>query len=597
MKITAREIPPAPRRWPLFCLAILAVAYLLSVIVPPFQAPDEFDHVKRAYMFSHGQILLKSKNGSPSGGKVDTGLLEYMDRFVPLKGNANRKLSSDESVQASGIHWAHKSSFETPVGTAYYFPVMYAPQALGLALGKATGLTVDHSYRLARFLALAACLGMLFLAFRLYPPPTLVLAILALPMNLFLLSSAALDGLATCTAVLALSSFMRLIEQGRLSRTLLYTLTISIALVAACRANMLPLLLLPFVAWWNVRDRRLLIAASVVTVFVLAWTLFTIKFTVYPPGPRNIDQAGKLLSYLLHPWEFLRIVYATLTNASIVSFYAVSFIGVLGWLDAPFTTPIYYALGSLLIGVFVFSFSLRPLSAHGWIRGLMAVCAVGAVLLTFLALLVQWTVGPATTVDGVQGRYFMIPAMTLVYALFGEAHPISGVMERLRAILATALLALAAYCSTLLLSTRYYMQQAQPEPTLAPVLQPSAPLTEDRPIAIHFNPEQASDPVPLNRIDLRFGTYMTSHPGKAALRLWTNGGEATVLPFELSELVDNAYRKFELDGKRYVRGEIISQGGQGVSLYEVRLGDTVMECMVTYAGGDRVTLTPGCPQP
>jgi hypothetical protein len=227
----------------------------------------------------------------------------------------------------------------------------------------------------------------------------------------------------------------------------------------------------------------------------------------------------------------------------------------------------------------------------------MAVCAVGAVLLTFLALLVQWTVGPATTVDGVQGRYFMIPAMTLVYALFGEAHPISGVMERLRAILATALLALAAYCSTLLLSTRYYMQQAQPEPTLAPVLQPSAPLTEGRPIAIHFNPEQASDPVPLNRIDLRFGTYMTSHPGKAALRLWTNGGEATVLPFELSELVDNAYRKFELDGKRYVRGEIISQGGQGVSLYEVRLGDTVMDCMVTYAGGDRVTLTPGCPQP
>lgn len=599
MKLTTLQIPQAPNRWASFCLALLIAGFVLMAIVPPFQAPDEYDHVKRAYLLSQGQLLLHSVDGSSSGGQIDTGLLSYMDHFTPLKGNAGRKLSSDEAIDAGGIHWTNVSSFQSPVGTAYYFPALYLPQAIGLGIGKALDLSVGQSYRLSRFLAISTCLILLICAFRIYPPPLFVLAVLALPMNVFLMSAAALDGLATCMAILAISAFMRLIADGpRVSSKVIYVLGISIALVSACRANLLPMLLFPFVAWWLVRRRPVLIGAIAIMSLVLAWTMYTVKFTVYPPGPRHIDHAGRLIGYITHPFEFLGIVYTTLTTPSIVNFYFVSFIGVLGWLDAPFPATFYYSMAALLALMGILSLNRRVITTHPGYRALIGVCALGAVLMTFLALLVQWTVGPATTVDGVQGRYFVIPVLMCAYALFGDDKAEAGITEKIRLGVLIMIFALTIYGSSLLMATRYYMPATQPDPDVVVTLHPSQVLTHDRPIPVRFSAAQTSSPAEIAEISLRFGTYMSSHPGHAALRLWTNDGQKITVSFQLPELVDNAYRSFKLDGKRYVGGEIVSEGGQGVSIYEAQVGNlSTSDCVLIRTTDDRSLLTPGCPQP
>ena len=54
-------------------------------------------------------------------------------------------------------------------------------------------------------------------------------------------------------------------------------------------------------------------------------------------------------------------------------------------------------------------------------RAALLLSSIGAVATIFLAMLVTWTPHPALYIDGVQGRYFLIPALLIAYALSGQA--------------------------------------------------------------------------------------------------------------------------------------------------------------------------------
>lgn len=597
MRVSAREIPAAPMLWSLFLLAAFSVSWVLTALVPSFQAPDEYDHIKRAYMLSQGQLLLHSVSGSPSGGDVDSGLVAYMDHFVPLKGQFARKISTAELLDAKGVRWSHTTVFQTPTGTAYYFPLMYAPQAIGLAAGRVLDLSVDNSYQLARVLSWLTCLLLLLLAGRIYTPSAAALALVALPMNLFLFASAVLDPMASAMSFVGIAGFMRY-AHGRAAapRWVFIAMCLSVALVTACRANMLPLLVLPFVSYLFVRDRRNLAWAAVIAVLVLAWTLFTVKATVYPDNGHRVDHAARVASFLTHPGELSRILFNTWTDKGQMSFYGVSFIGVLGWLDAPFSMSFYYLMVALLGGVVLLSLTPRDYETEWLSRGTLVVVALGAVVLTFLALLVQWTAPGAIKVDGVQGRYFMIPAICLVYALTANLRPRRSIAFFASHGLLLGLLLLTTYATTSLLMARYYIV---PQPLPPPrELAPSPVLTLSNRVDLHFIAAQQNNPVFLEGLDVRFGTYMASHPGGAELQVWTRDGAITTVPFELSALVDNGYQRFPLEGKPYVGGAIVAAGGEGVSVWESRQGaDDLLSCVVYHTTDDRTSLAEGCPTP
>lgn len=597
MRVEAQSDRVAPIVWPLYLVAILLVSLVFSAITPPFQAPDEYDHVKRAYMLGQGQILLESVDGSPSGGYLDSGLVSYMERFTPLKGAGQRKVSSDELLGAGDVRWSGEPQFQTAVGTAYYFPLMYAPQAVGLGLGKALDLSVGKSYRLARVLEWFTCGVLLLLAFRLHRPSAAVLALLALPMNLFLFGSAVLDPMATSVAMLSLCAFMRVATDRQSAPvSAMVALSVGVLLLCACRANMLPMLLLPFMAWWFLRERRQLYIAIAITVFVLAWTLFTVKTTVYPTGGQHIDHTARLLHFLAHPGELASILFATWTDRARMSFYGVSFIGVLGWLDAPFS-PLFYKVASAgLVAVLLLSLNLEGWRNHALPRVALLLVCIGSVLMTFLALLVQWTDPASPTVDGVQGRYLLIPILCAAMALTADPRPRNGILFHASHVLAAVLLCVLAYAAAGLLVQRYHTGAVQPV-AASLELKPSLPLRESQKVPLYFPPAQQNDPATLDRIGVRFGTYMARQEGQAELRVWTQGGQITVVPFELSTLADNEYAEFPLDGKPYVGGEIIARNGGGVSVWESRGEGKVNSCLLMHAHEHAVQLTQGCPEP
>ena len=88
---------------------------------------------------------------------------------------------------------------------------------------------------------------------------------------------------------------------------------------------------------------------------------------------------------------------------------------------------------------------------------MLLLAALGAGVLVFFALLIGWTPHPAPIIQGVQGRYFIVPALLLGYVLAGHTQaPVPTPRQRLELALvaAFAALALAALITTLL--TRYH---------------------------------------------------------------------------------------------------------------------------------------------
>ena len=442
-------------------VVLLVGCIVLITIIPPFQSPDEYDHIKRAYLLTNGVVVLDQPDGQNSGGYVDDGLLDYIHRYAVAKG----RLSPEEITKANAIKWSGSTSYTPAPGTGYYFPAAYLPQAMGLWLGEQLQLTNAHSYFLARAFALATVILLIFIAFKLYPPNPLVLALLALPMSLFQFSSASLDGVSTALAIFAVSAFLRIASDGpRASQWLLYTLTIVIAILASSRAHALPLLLLIAGTFLYKRSSRSLFLFGVAVVLVVSWTTFALTTTVDLRVTLGKSSADVITYYLFNPTQLVSVLWHTLLSSDIQGFYLRSFIGILGWLDAPFAPGYYLYFSSGLLLVTLLTVAIKR-NGHDWSQKLILASISGvSVLFIFFALLVTWTPHPATIISGVQGRYFLIPAIMLAYCVSGKASLNGNWRLGLATVVVFVLFVSSLSASVSLLIDRYYFVERSTEP-------------------------------------------------------------------------------------------------------------------------------------
>jgi uncharacterized membrane protein len=590
--------------WLAWWLAALVACFVLTAIVPPFQAPDEIDHVRRAALLADGQLLLQQRGGAASGGQVDTGLETYAQRMFPLGITLDKRMDAGEVAGLTAVRWSGQKKMVYPTGTSYYFPALYLPQAVGLAIGRHMGWTVGASYLLARFLALGSAMALLAFAFRLYAPPPLAMALLSLPMQLYLMSGAVLDGMSTAVAVVGLSAYMRLFTDGtRSPRWVVWVLLTSIVLVTSCRANMLPFLVLPLAAWFVIRDRRILWMAVAAVVLVLAWTLFAIKYTVYPEGAARGGHGGKLLGYLTHPGQFFGPFFETLTRAHMRQFLGWSFVGILGWLTVALPAWTYPLIGMLLVLLLVLGISRDVVRTFPGARMLLVVGAVAATLLAFLALLVQWPQAEEGVINGVQGRYLLIPALAVAYALSGTSGWMPVLRHRSALAIVAVLMGIGLFTAIGALIGRYYLDPVRVHQDAAVVgtqLTPSAQLSRGQSIPLHFDEAQRAEPRHLVRLGIDMATYARENQGRAVLRLRTVDGTTSEYAVDLPTLADNTYTEFLLDGRPYVGGDLIlTEGGGGISVWEARAPNgTTMTCLMYAArDDDYAVLTPACPAP
>ncbi len=401
-----------------FALSLFAICMLVSWVIPPFQSPDEFEHITRAYLLTRGEIVLSAPSGQSSGGMIDTGLARYMDAHSQLPFRPDRKLTDEEISNASQIAWTGDVEFRPALGMAYYFPGIYVVHAIGLKLGELMGVSVSRSYQVTRALLLTTICLLLFYSFQLAAPSYLVMTLLLLPMSIFQFASASLDGIATAFAILIVSVFIRSGQDSReLPRGLAWWALLAWVLLASSRQQMFPLIFLLIAIAYRSRRNLLMAGAALSSLAVVGWQLLMLKTVVDGRVAQGATSGEIIWFYLKNPVDLIWVLERTLTNESILRGYFSSFFGMLGWLDTPFKGAeyLYLMAGTVLFTILsIDAISLRRFVIE---RALLSLTAICAVLIVFLAMLVNWTPHPAAVIDGVVGRYLLVPALLFAYAI------------------------------------------------------------------------------------------------------------------------------------------------------------------------------------
>jgi uncharacterized membrane protein len=441
-----------------FVALLFVICNFLSSFIPPFQSPDEFEHVTRAYLFGKGVIVLEAPKDEVSGGFIDSGLARYMDVFRPLPFNPDRKIAETELTAAKKIEWTGTTEFNRAPGMAFYFPAIYSIHALGLLMGEHLNLSVDAAYKLTRILLLLVICGILYFSFQLYQPSYLVMALLVIPMSLFQLSSASLDGIATAISIFIISAFLYIAKNREQSATwLFYALLIAWFLVASSRIQQFSLLLLVASCGYFMRKPRYYFLTILAALIVIVWQIIAVNTSVDGRVKLGAPTSTIVSWYLNNPWDFVVVMQATLSSSETWRSYLSSFFGMLGWLDTPFVGKEYLYLLGLTALIALCSMTVRHLHNHLEARLLLVICSAGSILLIYFALLVTWTPHPAVVVHGVVGRYFLIPVIMLAYA-FADLTNTANFKKQLCALFFLILLGVFSVVNTSkLLDDRYFV--------------------------------------------------------------------------------------------------------------------------------------------
>lgn len=400
-----------------------AIACGMMQLIPAFQSPDEIVHLLRADMVAHGQPLLKGLEPDvrgKTGGWVDIHFFQFSQWMQKIVGpHRDRSLSPAWlTSEAKRFDWMDDEVFVDASATGYYAPFIYLPHALGLKLSRELDLSLGHSYQLTRMVVTLLVLGLVFWAWQTGPPSVLLQALLLMPMALFQIVSPTIDGLCFALALLVLSLFLLQWQEGKATRWQAFAFYASIFLLVTSRTNLIPIVLLPLVlllrhwSWQRLAATATLLAASA------GWTLYGLIHTQDHRVVRALSTGQIIVTYLRDPLDFLRLVGRTIADPIQGHLIASSFVGNLGWTDAPIADLALVTIGcGLLLAACLTVAATSYHKADLGIRATLLVAAVGSALLAFFALAVTWNGYPVRVIEGLQGRYFIIPAMLLAAAL------------------------------------------------------------------------------------------------------------------------------------------------------------------------------------
>ncbi len=444
------------------------MALVLMRWMPAFQSPDELAHIHRADMIAHGQLLLqKDEPGARgnTGGHADLHLIRFGLWMARITGLNNQSgLSANTLMEHASRHgWAHTEHFIDAMGSAYNVPLIYLPHAIGLGVSRHLDLSLRASYGLTRALVTLTTLALMAWAWTLLPPNLLTLALVVLPMSVFQILSPTVDGLCMALALLLLALVVAQYQGGpghaRAHPWHTLVLYLCTFLLATSRANLLPLLALPLLLLWRDYSRPRLLAFLALCLACAGWTLFVLLTTVETRIERSLTTLQIIGAYARHPLEFFTVVANTLLDREKGYFIAYSFVGILGWLDTLIPAPAMKALwGMLLAALACAALQARHDRRDAPIRLVLLACAAVSALLVFFALAVTWNGYPVPVIGGVQGRYFLIPALLLAVAV-GPLHagerPV--LHRRLELAASVAMVAYGLYVLVGTLSERYQM--------------------------------------------------------------------------------------------------------------------------------------------
>ena len=384
--------------------ATLAVL-LLASLMPPMQNADEAAHAFRADQISHAGwqgVLLPD---GEFGGTVDTGLIELAKGTLALPGHPGTKATPSMFVPRA---WGQPALAGFP-NTAINPPLFYLPASLTARLTRARGTSLPHAFVLMRVATglVSVVIGSAAIALA-GDAAIWLFTILLLPMSLALGAAVSQDAPMLAFAALATAVYLRLCKPGSARPVLAYAaMCLLLAAIAMARPPYVAFAVLAATAPVNPRVR----AAGV--AFILACALgWTWRNAGYLPMPVReggiVSPHAQMIALLTHFWRVPVLILNTLRENG--DNLARGFIGELGWLDTDI--PAFYHriawCGLALAALCTWRIQRPPRRIWEALAILASIAGLG------LAQYMTWTVIGGPIVQGLQGRYFLVPAILSV---------------------------------------------------------------------------------------------------------------------------------------------------------------------------------------
>ena len=413
----------------LFIILYLLLGLSYMAVSPLSSVPDETEHMLRTYGITIGDFIPPVNDMGEGGSHVPKNLIYMWDR----SGARLRYMSDNFTMKASD-----DKEFMTYSNTAFYSPLTYLPQAVGVLL---TRLVCNRPYVIAymgRLFELIASGILIYYAIKLMPFGKNILLILSLlPMNMYECASLSGDGMAYAVTLLIIAYCfrLRLKNEGKMSKRDIVFLYILLALVASCKIVYAPFVLMAFIIpverFGSRKEYAVHITCAGIMIFLLAivWPLgigsrYLLEYT------QGVSAGDQVKYVITHPAGFLQVMIYTLIEEGewlFKTYFAAS----LSYFSVGCNILVIFVSAAGLIYVCFTEKIIRCEDETGlkiWKRPsvILGLATFASVIFTFLSLYIEWTPYRAGTVQGLQGRYFIPLTFQAVYLFKKKYDKISG---------------------------------------------------------------------------------------------------------------------------------------------------------------------------
>lgn len=387
---------------------VVVFGLLYCVTMTPLSPPDEPHHYHSAYQLSN-YLMLRLNS-------LDQGDARHFD-YTGLTSHANTEEGYLRILEdfTTGDELEGEVTIPTPRNLRYF--VEYLPQAIGISAGRILGLGfvgVFYLGRLCNLLFYSACV---YWAIRMAKRFRPVLAMVTLlPMSLHQAASYSYDGFINGIAFLLIAYLINgIYGTGALSKTEYVRILLLGMLLAPAKVVYAAILLLALaIPGERFENRRqqvikllLLFAAAGAMVLLFQLPMLTklsadsAESALNWEGQHNYD-----LNFIFeHPIKTARIFVDTLKAMG--SWYYETCIGRrLSGLTLVLPSSIVSAFTVLLV-LAIPERADSPFQTKRGERFLLGAIFIGVVLLIMLSMFLGWTSDTRTTIQGVQGRYFL----------------------------------------------------------------------------------------------------------------------------------------------------------------------------------------------
>jgi uncharacterized membrane protein len=440
--------------------SIFGLAFLLAT--PPALVGDEPNHFFRAYQISKGEIVGKAlENGR--GGWLPRSVFETNRKLVgDIEMNHHIKFNPDLIWELRQVPLCEDDLIFVPFhNTVIYAPVAYAPQALGILIGRAFDASALTLIYVARLFNLVAFLGLTYLALRITPVFKWTFCFLWLtPTTLFQGSSASIDAFTFGICFVTVAMFLRfaLVEDARLSEGA-FALLIALCVICVLSKQayvMLPLLYLAIPArkmGSTVLYLAGFAALMLVCVGAITWWSSIAKPLFLPyRGDVVINPDEQMSLILQNPLGFIWTLITT--YARMWRYYFVTFWGQLIWLDL--FVPRVQTVFLFLVTLGAALYEKGDVQIKNFQRLLFSVIILGTLFLVSVLLYLTWSPVGGDRIAGIQGRYF-IPVAPLFFLLFHNRKLYWASFDRWVPLAVTSITTVSLLITLVAIIERYYI--------------------------------------------------------------------------------------------------------------------------------------------